>query len=46
MVKWAIDGTIEGITTSGQSEPGSNGNEEVLHIPQSSRTGTSLSDIV
>ena len=33
-------------TTLGQSGPGSNGNEEVLHIPQSSRTGASPSDTV
>ena len=26
-------------TTQGQSGPGCNGNERVLHIPQSSRTG-------
>ena len=34
-----IDKTLSSATTSGQSGPGSNGNEEVLHIPQSSRTG-------
>ena len=28
-------------TTTGQSGPGSNGNEEVFHTPQSSKTGTS-----
>ena len=34
-----------GATTLGQSGPGSDGNEEVLHIPQSSSiTGFSLSD--
>ena len=27
-------------TTPGLSRPGSNNNEEVFHIPQSSRTGT------
>ena len=31
---WPKDGTLRGTTTRGQSEPGSNGNEEVLHIPQ------------
>ena len=31
-------------TTPSQSEPGSNGNEEVLHISLSSRTRTSPSD--
>ena len=40
-----IDRTLSGATTLGQSEPGSDGNEEVLHIPQSSSiTGASLSD--
>ena len=33
---WAIDRTLSGITTSGQSGPGGDGNEGVLHIPQSS----------
>ena len=34
--------TLSGATTLGQSGPGSNGNEGVLHIPQSSsNTGTS-----
>ena len=37
--------TLSGATTPGQSEPGSDGNEEVLCIPQSSRiTITSPSD--
>ena len=36
---------LSGATTPGQSGPGSNGNEEVLHISQSSSiTGTSPSD--
>ena len=40
-----IDSTLSCATTLGQSEFGTNGNEEVLHIPQSSSiTGTSLSD--
>ena len=30
---WAIDFTLTGTTTLGQSEPGSNGNEGVLHTP-------------
>ena len=34
------------LTTSGQSGPESNSNEEVLHIPQILRTGFSLSDAV
>ena len=37
--------TLSGATTLGLSGPGSNGNEGVLHIPQSSHiTGTSPSD--
>ena len=37
--------TLSGATTLGQSGPRSNGNEGVLHIPQSSSiTGTSPSD--
>ena len=44
---WAIDRTLSGATIPGQSEPGSNGNEEVLHIPQSSSiTGTLTSDFL
>ena len=41
-VKWLnsfilpIDGTLIGTTTSSQSGPGNNDNEEILHIPQSS----------
>ena len=35
---------LPGATSLGQSRPGSNGNEEVLHIPQSSRSGASPSD--
>ena len=41
---WPIDRTLSGATTLCLSEPGSNGNEEVLHIPQSSRAGASPSD--
>ena len=33
---WPIDQTLSGATTLAQSGPGSDGNEEVLHIPQSS----------
>ena len=41
----AIDWTLSGATILGQSVPGSNGNEGVLHIPQSSSiTGSSSSD--
>ena len=42
---WLINKTLSGTTTQGQSGPGSKGNEEVLHIPQSpSITGVSPSD--
>ena len=34
---WIIDDTLIDTTTLGQSQPGSNGNKVVLHIPQSSR---------
>ena len=33
---WPIDRTLSSATTLGQSEPGSDGNEGVLCIPQSS----------
>ena len=36
-----IDRTLTGTTPLGQSGPGSNGNEGVLNILQSSRTGAS-----
>ena len=40
-----IDRALSGATILGQSEPGSNGNEGVIRIPQSpSITGTSPSD--
>ena len=41
---WAIDGTLTDTTTSGQSGPGSNGNEGVLYIPQRTKTEPSPSD--
>ena len=42
---WPIDRTLSGVTTLGQSRPGSNCNEGVLHISQSSSiTGASPSD--
>ena len=42
---WLIDRTLSDATTLGQSELGSDSNEEVLHITQSSSiTGTSPSD--
>ena len=40
---WSIDGMRAGITTPGKIGPRSNGNEEVLYFPQSSRTGASPS---
>ena len=41
---WPVDKTLPGATTLGQSGAGSNGNEVVLHIPQSSSiTGASPS---
>ena len=36
---WAINGTIKGTTTPVKSGPESNGNEKVLHIPQTPRLG-------
>ena len=42
---WPVDRALSGATTSGQSGPGSDGNEGVLCIPQSSSiTGTSSLD--
>ena len=41
---WPIVRTLSGATIPGWSEPGSNGNEGVLHIPQSSRNGASSAD--
>ena len=41
---WPIDKTLSGATNPGQSEPGSNGNEGVLHISQISKSGASPSD--
>ena len=42
---WPIDRTLSGATTQGQSGPGSDGNEGVLHIRQSSNiTEASSSD--
>ena len=43
---WPIYETLTGTTTSGQSGPGSNGNEGVFHTTQISRTGVSPSDVV
>ena len=39
-----IDGTLTGTTTPGQNGPEINGNEGVLHIPQSFTAGASPSD--
>ena len=41
---WPIDRTLSGATNPGRCQPGSNGNEEVLYILQSSRTGASPTD--
>ena len=42
---WSIDRTLSGATISGQSGPGSDNNEGVLHIPpRSSITETSALD--
>ena len=41
---WPIDKTLSGAPTPGQSEPGSNGNEGVLYIPNISKDGASPSD--
>ena len=41
---WPIDRTVSGVTTPGQGRPGSNGNEEVLYIPQLSKAGALPSD--
>ena len=41
---WPIDRTLSAATTLGQSGPESNTNEEVLHIPESSRAGALPSD--
>ena len=43
---WPIVATLASITTLGQSGPGSNDKERVLHITLSSRTGASQSDAV
>ena len=43
---WLIDWTLTGSITTGQSEPGSNGNEGVLHILQISRNAASTLDVV
>ena len=41
-----MDGIQTDTTTLGQSEPGSNGNEDVLYTPQSYGTKASLSETV
>ena len=41
---WPIDGTLTGTNTPSLSVPGNNGNEEVLHILQSSRNEDLPSD--
>ena len=39
-----MDRTLSGAITLGLGEPGSNGNEGVLHIPQIYKAGASQSD--
>ena len=39
-----IDGTLTGTINPSKSEPGGNGNEEILHALQSSWIGASPSD--
>ena len=42
---WPIDRSLSGATILGQTEPGSNGNEEAIHIPQRScHAGATPSD--
>ena len=41
-----MDGTLTGTTTLGQSGSGTNGNEEIFHSLQISRTEASPSDTV
>ena len=41
---WPIERILSDATTLGGIEPGSICNEEVLHIPQISKAGASLSD--
>ena len=43
---WPIYGSLTGTTNPGQSQHESNGLKGVLHIPQSSKTGASLSNAV
>ena len=43
---WPIDVILTGTTTPSRGGPRGNDNEGVLHIPQSSRTGSSLSETV
>ena len=41
---WPINRNLSGTTILGLRRPRSNGNEDVFHVPQSSRTETSPSD--
>ena len=41
-----LKGVLTSITSPAPSGPGSNGNERLLHIPQSPRTGASPSDSI
>ena len=40
---WPLHRTLSGVITLGQSEPGSNGNEVLLNIPQISKAVASPS---
>ena len=44
IILFDLDSTLTSTSILSQSGSGSNENEEVLYIPQSSRTGASLSD--
>ena len=41
-----MNGTFKGTTTPGPSGPESTGNEGVFHIPQTSKSGASPSNVV
>ena len=41
-----LHGSLTDIKTTDQSEPGSNDKEDLIYIPQSSKTKASLSDVL
>ena len=43
---WPLDGTLKGTITPGQSGPGSNSNEGVLHTTKNSRAEASQPDAI